>query len=470
MRDFIGRTPYFQELTHLWKNSKTRAVAIYGRRRVGKTAFIQKFCENKNAYLFEAIEGEDTAAQIRHFLHQLSQRAQQPHLKDLQYKDWPPVFDLLTHLLNQEKEVILFLDELPWMAAGRLRLVSYIKYYWDKHWKNHPHFLLILCGSVASWMVKNVVRSKALYGRLSQTFLMEPLRPYEVAEFIGKKRGQKEVLEYLLCFGGIPKYLEEFDFNKSLELNIEKTCFQASGFFKDEAEKIFYNQFQEAQLYRQIANLLLKTPLSLQEISNALSLPSGGGLKLYLDNLISAGMIEKIPDIRKFQVGKTYTYYLTDEFVRFDHQFIQPNRTAIERGLGKNHFERFTQEKWNPFMGYAFERFCLKNRYTIAELLGFGSKLIACGGVKNLNLGGYQYDLVYLRRDDVISVCEMKYLSHPPSTSLIREMEEKIQKTPFPRGVTIEKILISNQEASSALKESGYFHQMITGEEIIHFK
>lgn len=467
MRDFIGRDQYLQKFNTLWKAGKTQAIAIYGRRRVGKSALIEQFSGGKTAYLFEAIEGEDTAAQVRHFLDQLAKRTGQTHLRDLNYKDWPPVFDLLTRTLDQEKELVLFFDELPWMAAGRSRLVSYIKYYWDRHWKHHRHLLLILCGSVASWMLKNVVRSKALYGRLSETYLIEPLKPFEVAEFIGRKRGQRETLEYLLCFGGIPRYLEEFDFNKSLELNIGNTCFTPSGFFSGEADKIFYNQFQETQLYRQIVGVLLKQPCSLQNIAETLSQPSGGGFKLYLDNLVSAGIIEAIPAIRQFKVGKTSAYHMTDEFLRFDHQFIRPNRTAIAHRTPVNRFSRFTQGKWAPFLGIAFERFCMKHRYMLADIMEFGDKVVGCGGVADRSRGGYQYDLVYIRSDGTITVCEVKYLLESPSTTLIREMEEKIKKTPFPRGVTVERVLISNREASPALRESGYFHRLVTAQEII---
>src|SRR5262245_14692517 len=127
MRDFIGRETYLQKLQSLWKTQKTKAVAVYGRRRVGKTALIEKFAEGKATFLFEAIEGEDTAAQVRHFLEQLAKRVGQPHVRDLNYKDWPPVFDVLHQFLQGEKETILFFDELPWMAAGRSKLVSTIK-------------------------------------------------------------------------------------------------------------------------------------------------------------------------------------------------------------------------------------------------------------------------------------------------------------------------------------------------------
>lgn len=470
MRNFIGRDRYLHKIETLWRKKKTQIISFYGRRRVGKTALVKEFCEGKKAYLFEGVERGDTTVQIQNFLAQLSKIVGQPHLKDLQYDDWPPVFDLLTKLMDQEKNLILFFDELPWMAAGRARLVGYIKYYWDNHWKDHPHLLVILCGSVAAWMVKNVVRSQALYGRLSENYLIDPLKPHEVAEFVGKKRGQKEVLEYLLCFGGVPRYLEEMDFSKSIQVNIEKTCFQPEGFFKDEVDKIFYNQFHETRVYRQIVDALLKGPLSLEEVSSKLKLPSGGGLKFYLDNLCSAGIIERNSEIRNFQVGKKANYYLIDELIRFDAHFIKPNRSAIERGAGKNNFERFTQGKWAPFLGYAFERFCLKNRYALAEILGFGDKVVGCGGVTDRSPGGYQYDVVYIRKDDVITVCEVKYLSGPPSTALIREMEEKIKKTPFPKGITVEKVLISNEEASNSLKESGYFHHWLTAQEIVDFK
>ncbi|HCU25347.1 MAG TPA: hypothetical protein DF383_10030 [Deltaproteobacteria bacterium] len=300
--------------------------------------------------------------------------------------------------------------------------------------------------------------------------MIEPLKPFEVAEFIGRKRGRKEILDYLLCFGGIPRYLEEFDYGRSFELNVENTCFQPSGFFKDEADKIFYNQFRETQIYRQIVAALLEAPLSLQQISKAVSLPSGGGLKLYLDNLVTAGIIERVPEIRGFRPSKTHVYVTVDEFLRFDHRFLRPHRTAIEKGVGRKRFLHFTRGRWFPFLGHAFERFCLKYRYAIAELLEFGDKVIACGNVAERSSGGYQYDLVYLRSDDVITVCEVKCLAQPPSTGLIREMEEKLKKTSFPRDVTVERVLISDQEASTALLESGYFHRLVTAQEIIDFR
>lgn len=467
MRNFVGRGDYIQRFQGLWKEHKTKLLSIYGRRRVGKTALIKVFAEGKKAWLFEAIEGEETPTQIKHFLHQLSLFTEEPHIRDLDYHDWPPVFELLTQKISQERSLILAFDELSWMAAGRSRLIGYIKFYWDKHWQHHPHLVLILCGSVASWMVKNVVRSKALYGRVSENMLIDPLKPFEVAEFIERRRGRHETLEYLLCFGGIPKYLEEFDFNRSIQINIERTCFHPSGFFVNEAEKIFYNQFHETRVYQSMVRYLLKGPALLKDISRRLKIPSGGGLKLYLDNLIAAGIVEQVPNLRNFHPGRTGRYHLVDEFLRFHYHFIQPHLPEIRSTDSSNRFAKFTQGAWFPFLGYAFERFCFRFRYLIARHLGFEGKVTGVGSVSDLTPEGYQYDLVYLRNDGVITLCEAKYLTEKPSTKYIRDFEKKLVRTKFPKGITVEKVLICNQEPSDALIDSGYFHRILLADQLL---
>lgn len=470
MRNFVGRLNYLKRLEKLWGLKRSCLVSIYGRRRVGKTKLISEFAKGKKAWLFEAMEGEDTHSQIKHFLLQLSQFANEPYLKDLDYKEWTPVFEMFSQKLQKEKDIVVAFDELPWMSVRSPKLISNIKFYWDKKWKEHPHLMLILCGSIASWMVKRVVNSNALYGRISENILLPPLHPFEVAQFIGEKRGKDEILEYLLIFGGIPKYLEEMDFNKSIQINIDDLCFQPSGFFFDEAEKIFYNLFKETQLYKQITKMLIEGPLSLKEVAKKAKIKSGGGLKQYLDNLVYAGIVEKINDMKNFQPKMTFRYHMADEFLRFYYHFVLSNRKEIAESDWKSNFEKLTRGKWHPFMGLAFERFSLKHRYLIADVLGFFSKVKSCGPLLNVKENGYQYDLVYVRNDGVITLCEIKYLSEEASTSLIREMEEKLHKTEFPKNVTVEKILICNRDASKSLKESGYFHRILNAHEIIDWR
>jgi hypothetical protein len=310
-------------------------------------------------------------------------------------------------------------------------------------------------------MVKNVVRSTALYGRLSENILVQPLEPFEVAEFIGNRRGHREILEYLICFGGVPRYLEEFDFNKSIRINIEKTCFQRSGFFVTEADGIFYSQFKETRLYKRIVQHLLKGPLLLKEIAQKTGLPSSGGLKQYCDNLILARMLEEVTPIQDFKARKVNRYEVSDEFLRFHAQFIQPHEDKLRHASSTHTFEEFTQDRWHPFAGLAFERFCRKHRYHLAKVMGFENKVTSSGPFLDQRQGGFQYDLAYLRNDGVVTLCEVKYLKDPPGTPLIREMEAKLKRTNFPKGLTVEKVLLCNQEPSPALRESGYFHTIL---------
>ncbi len=462
MRNFIGRETDRHKLEKIWQGTKTSIVSIYGRRRVGKTALIHHFSQGKKAYLFEALEGADTQKQIQHFLRQLSHITGETYLQDLNYTQWEQVFDLLTQKIQQEKSLILSFDELAWMAVGRSQLVSIIKYYWDKHWKSHAQLMLILCGSVASWMLKNVVRSNALYGRVSENILLQPLLPQEVHEFIGNRRGQQEVLKYLICFGGIPKYLEEFDYRQSFEINIEQKCFTSSGFFVDEAEKIFYNQFKETHLYQRITKFLLKQSANLQEIADHLKMASSGGLKDYLDNLAAAGIIQPMPVIQDFKPMKKFRYVVWDEFLRFHYQYIQPHLTEIQQSqLKQKRFDKFTQASWNVFLGLAFERFCLKYRYEIAQQLGFADKVMVATSLANLDKHGYQYDLVYLRKDHCITLGEVKFFQKKLGIELIAEFERKLAKTKFPKGYSIERILICNQDPGNAIVKSGYFHQVL---------
>lgn len=466
MRNFIGRHDYLTQFETVWKEGQTRLVAVYGRRRVGKTELIRVFSSGKQALLFEALEGEDTRSQIKHFLNQLARLLGEPYLADLAYNDWFPVFELLTQKIKIRPHLIICFDELSWMAAGRSKLVAQIKFFWDNHWKQHPHLLIILCGSVASWMIKHVIRSKALYGRISSQILLKPLKPFEVAEYVGRKRGLREILEYLLIFGGIPKYLEELDFNRSIQLNIEQTCFRKSGFFFEEADKIFYNQFQEVQNYKKIIQLLIQRPLNLKVISKKLHMQSSGGLKAYLDNLMAAELVDKTAEIAAdFLVKKSFRYFVVDEFLRFHDHFIRPHQQEI-RQAGQISFAKLTANRWFPFMGLAFEKFCIKYRYLIAEILGIEDKTTACAPVLSQKKDGYQFDLVFLRNDATVTLCEIKYLGDRPSTKLIGEFDEKIKKTDL-RDQTLERVLITNLSPSPSLAESGYFHRILSADEII---
>ena len=242
---FVGRKNELKLLNDAYLSGKDELVVLYGRRRIGKSSLVKRFAEKKKAYYeFEALEGGTTPGQIGHFLQQLKKQIDDPILDSVRFANWEQVFTYLTEkVIDRKSKVkkILFLDELPWMAAGRIRLVSLLKYYWDNHWKG-KHVMLILCGSVASFMVKKVLHSNALYGRTTVEILLKGFSPEEAACLLGKKRSREETLNYQLVFGGVPKYLEQINPNQSFNKNMNTLCFSPHGIMLKEVERIFYSE------------------------------------------------------------------------------------------------------------------------------------------------------------------------------------------------------------------------------------
>ena len=285
---FIGREYELAKLEELYKANTSKLVVVYGRRRIGKSALIEQFIKNKNCLHFEGIEGASTKGQLSQLIHDLSNQAHDPLLKEVKLNTWHPILDYFTKLFSQQKgKTILFLDEFQWLSVNQSNLVSLIKKAWDNHWSKQ-NIMLILCGSVCSFMTSRVISSKALYGRIHWECNLPPLNAIESYTLLGKRRSTDEAMLYLLTLGGIPKYLNELDKKKSFEQNINALLFNKDGFLFNDYEKIFYSQFREYQTYETIVKHLKDKPTTLSEISDKLNLISGGGLKYYLISILLA--------------------------------------------------------------------------------------------------------------------------------------------------------------------------------------
>jgi len=442
---------------------------LYGRRRIGKSSLVKHFARKKPSfYEFEALEGETTYRQIEHFSQQLQKQVDDPILDSVRFENWEQVFTYLTEKIFKRKsrtKKILFLDELPWMAAGRSRLVSLLKYYWDNHWKGR-HVMLILCGSVASFMVKKVLHSNALYGRTTLEILLKGLTPWEAADLLGK-RSREETLKYQLVFGGVPKYLEQINPNRSFNKNMNTLCFSPHGIMLNEVERIFYSQFREPRTYDKIIHLLKNGIFTMSEISSKTKIPSGGGLKQYLENLERAEMISSFIPFDRSSNSKFRKYTLADEFLVFFFKYIAPNRRVIKESSSRKLFETLTQNSFDVWLGFAFERFCLKHAGMLASLMNFADDLLLALPYFEKNDDRFQVDLLYKRADRVITVCEIKHHNKKIGTHIIPEMERKCALVKLPRGYAIEKALISLYGPDSSLKDAGYFHHFVTLDDIL---
>ncbi len=471
---FIGRKYELRKLEGKYGSGKSELVVIYGRRRIGKSSLVEKFAENKKYfYKFEGIEGENTRGQMTAFVNILGKYIDDPLLNKIQFDSWHTLFDYFTDKLvkdqKRKKKLVLFFDEVQWMAVRRSQLIATIKYFWDNHWKK-MNMMLILCGSIASFMVKRIIHSKALYGRITQEILLKGLLPNEAAGFFGNKRSKEEILKYLLVLGGVPRYLEEIDLNRSFNQNINTLCFTKNGLMVGEINKVFYSQFKEAESYLKLVSVLKGKLLTFKQVSEESGIPSGGNLKNALELLNNAELVDFYISMDKGWNSKLRKYRLGDEFLVFYFKYIEPNIRLIESGGQEKLFEKVSRESLDVWMGFAFERFCLRHAAYLSGLMGFKDELLLASPFFERGDPGFQLDLVYKRADKVIVACEIKYSGKKITTRVVPEMERKCSILKIPRGYTLERALISLYGPDDALADSCYFNHYVTLDEIISGK
>jgi AAA+ ATPase superfamily predicted ATPase len=494
--ELVGRERELSELKEKYHSKKSELVVLYGRRRVGKSSLIRYFIKyvtgealsfeatsgrkgaispkvatkktvtrSSAALSFEGLESQETGVQIKHFVSRLKLQVGESLLQRAEFGSWAEVFDYLTtYIAAQREKVIISFDEYQWMAAGQSRLTSLVKYYWDNHWK-HANCMLILCGSIASFMVKNVIRSKALYGRFSLQMHVNKLKADEVRKFFPKTKSSDEILRCLMTLGGVPKYLEEIDMRKSFEQNMEALFFREDALFLDEFEKVFNVHFKEPRNYLKIIQALQKKTLNLEELARCLKMKSSGGVKTYVENLM---MAEFIRPVHSYIYGQSRfaKYKLADEFVHFYLHFVLPHKRIIQEGGGPSLFKGTLSKQLIPWMGFAFENYVMNNALYFAEKLGFSDKVVSYGPYFK-KTEGVQVDLLYLRSDKTLSVCEMKFRDAPISTEIIPEMESKLKKLPIKRNCSIHKVLLAPNGISEALRNSEYFDDVLVAEDML---
>ncbi len=461
----LGREKELAILTDAYAAKTSKLVVVYGRRRIGKSSLIATFLKNKRNLCFESLERQSTSSQISHFKNSLSAFTDDKLLPQIKFINWDQVFTYLTERLRQETEkVIIFFDEFQWMAAGQTKLVALIKYYWDNHWKN-LNIQLILCGSIANYMVNRVIKSKALYGRIDLELLITELKPFEIAQFFPKTRSQEEILTYMLILGGVPKYYELLEKNRSLEKNLATLCFEKSGYLFNEYEKIFFSQFKEHLRYEEIVKFISHSPKTLSELAKRLKMPSGGGLKRYLNNLELARFIRAYTPIQK-QTTNIVKYGVFDEYLNFYFKFILPRRNKIVKDIHKNIFASEIKNSWLPWLGLAFERFCLRYANLICEILKISDVTEDFGPLFFKGDTSFQIDLVIKRSDRVWNLCECKFNQDPVGVEIIPEFNTKIEKIKLPRGYSIEKTLISPSGMTDSLSKTEYFDSCVTIREL----
>ena len=245
---FVGRQFALGRLEGLWKKSTPSLVTVRGRRRIGKSTLVGEFARRTADY-FITIDGQapgegvDNRTQLKSFVEQLSLQTNAP---DVPVKSWLQAFQLLENSLPKEGRTVVLLDEISWLGGYDAAFAGTLKIVWDKRLKMHDNLVLVLCGSVSSWIAENILSGTGFVGRDSLDLVIDELALRECVPFwheAAERTGIGEMLDFLSVSGGVPKYLEELKPQLSAEENIRQLCFSPDGILYRDFDQIFCKIF-----------------------------------------------------------------------------------------------------------------------------------------------------------------------------------------------------------------------------------
>ena len=407
----IARDIEKRRLQDAYDSDKSEFVAVYGRRRVGKTFLIKEVFNSKFTFLHTGIADAPTEVQLNNFTSSLTKAGLTINEKP---RNWFEAFDSLSVLIKASKrkgKKVVFLDELPWMGTHRSRFLTALEHFWNGFAALRDDVLLIVCGSATSWIINNVVNNHGgLHNRVTRQIYLRPFTLGEcerLAASYNLRMSRRDILMNYMIMGGIPYYWSLLQKGLSQPQNIDVLCFTRGGEMTDEFNKLYSSLFKHPEPYVAIITALAtkKCGMTREEIADAAKLNDGGKLTKYLDELEQCDFIRRYTMIGKVKKGAIFQ--LIDAFTLFYFRFMKSHSMTT----GPIWVKLQGKPKFNSWTGIAFERVCLIHIDQIRKRLGISGVITTVHSwqKKEDETPGAQIDLLIDREDGVITLCEMKY-------------------------------------------------------------
>ena len=405
-RKIVGRSLEKEKLEEALYSHRSELVAIYGRRRIGKTHLIREFYSEYFTFSFTGLRNGTRNDQIENFMIEFNEITSK--YKDEKPENWLQAFNILKQYLKTlrktKKKKVIFIDEFPWVDTMRSGFLPAFENFWNAYCTTRDDLIVVVCGSAASYMVKKIIRNRGgLHNRITRKIKLEPFKLAEVKDFFANKKinlPDIEILKIYMAFGGIAEYLEHVQSGDSSVTAIDRICFQKGAQLEYEFEEVFKSLFDEGSYHEQIIEALAQGPkkgMTRNEILKNQNLKSGGQFSKSLMELIESGFIEKYQSIQSRK--KTTIYRIFDEFCLFHLQFIASNK-------GNNWAQIYKQTNYSTWSGYSFEMICYKHIESI-------KKALKCDQIDSKNYSWSnkkaQIDLVIDRNDNTTNLCEIKF-------------------------------------------------------------
>jgi len=469
MEKLVGRVQEKRILVNALASPGAELIAVYGRRRVGKTFLIRSVYEKILVFEFTGVHDAKMQAQLESFSFALKKAMASP--VDLAVPaSWVAAFHLLEKFLTplvQKQKTVIFFDEFPWIHTKKSNFLTAFEHFWNSWASKHPNLTVVICGSAASWMIRNIFDSKGgLHNRVSIRMRLLPFTLCETEAYLKSRSvnlDHYQILQLYMAMGGIPQYLKAVQPGESAMLAIDHILFTKHGALKDEFSNLYESLFDNPAHHMAVIRLLagMNNGMTRNEIIDSSGLSSGGTATKVLTELEESGFI--MPYIPFDKTSKEVVFRLTDEYSLFYLKFIEKSRAT-----GTGTWLRLSESSsWRSWSGYAFEAICLKHVPQIKEALAISTiytEESVWRYVPGKGEPGAQIDLLLDRKDHCMNICEMKFSTGEFTINKKCAEELKQNRTVFIDKTKTKKSIFLTMVTTYGVVKNPYYKGLVQSE------
>jgi len=457
----IGRVRELEMLRSAFESAQSEFVAIYGRRRVGKTYLVNEAFHHKFSFFHAGLKLGTMAQQLKNFRMSLVKAG---HRSCPELKDWLEAFYELEMLLSRQPKgrKVVFIDEMPWLDTHKSDFLMALESFWNGWATSRKDILLVVCGSATSWIVNKILRNKGgLHNRIGTRIKLRPFTLAECEQYVRSRRlgyDRRMIAECYMAFGGVAYYWSLLAKGRSPEQNFNELFFGPNDGLRLEFDELYSSLFNNSEPYVKIVLLLgrKRAGLTRDELRSGIGNVDGGRLTVYLADLEECGFIRKYCPVGGKNGG---VYQLIDNFSLFFMQFVLGNASRD----GDYWTDRVSDGEKNAWRGFAFERLCLEHISQIKRALGISgvhTEVYSWNRSATRQQRGAQVDLLIDRRDGIVNLCEMKW-SQGPFVLDKRECEKLLNRvaafrTVLPKSRSIHLTLVT----TCGLQHNGHWNNV----------
>ncbi|NJN34726.1 MAG: AAA family ATPase [Saprospiraceae bacterium] len=464
-----GRETEIKKLKTLFNSRESSFLAIFGRRRIGKTFLIRQVYQNNIVFECSGLHQKDMNQQLENFWLMLNESHAQPQLVTPPPKTWLQAFYQLRAYLNtiekDDEKKVIFLDEISWFETPKSGFLAALDSFWNQYCTKRMDIILVICGSAASWIIEKVVNDRGgLHNRITDRIHLKPFTLKETQAFLALNNinlNIRDLTQLYMAVGGIPFYLKDIQAGFSLPQIFDQLFLGSQAILKQEFQNLYAALFKNNALHEQIIRALASKNkgLTRNEIIKTMGIKSSGSFSVALEELVQCDFVKLIYPINKSKEG--HLYRLIDEYSLFYLKFLSNNPVSSS-------WQQFVETPaFKIWSGYAFENLCFKHTEQIKEAFRIGGIITneySWVWKGNAEKQGAQIDLVIDRADNCINVLEVKF--HNDEFEITKEYEQQLRRkiNTFKEQTKTKKAVFLTMLSVYGVVKNGYYLSVATNQ------